>query len=83
MDQRERVVYRLSAAGVDPLEATEAELEEWAMSLVSRLTAESRATEVSHVRGWFRWLYETGRRDSDVSAHLVRYPQGDDGVPAA
>lgn len=76
--QRGRHVHRLIAAGVDPLEATSAELLSWAIGMVGRMSIESRATEISHCRGWFVWLSDAGWRADNAAAGLVR-PK----VPAA
>lgn len=75
-------IQRLAAA-VDPLAATADDLELWLAHLVDLRTGEpvkrsSRATYRSHLRAWYSWLVESGRRDDDPSTTLpsAKAPRG-------
>ena len=76
-------IRRLKLAGVDPLAATGAELEQWLAARTAPETGEpikrsSRATYRSHLRAWFGWLVESGRREDDPSLKLpsAKAPRG-------
>ena len=80
---RAGTIMRLRAGGVEPLEASADELERWMANLVDAATGEpvkrsSKATYRSHLRAWFLWLVESGRREDDPSAQLptAKAPRG-------
>lgn len=68
--QRRRVIVRFRChTGVHPIDATRDDVDRW----WSRpLAPESRACELSHLRGFYRWAARTGRRDDDPTDHLER-----------
>ena len=72
---REATILRL-AEGSDLLTVTREDLIEWLASL--DIAKSSRATYRAHLRVWFGWLAETGRRDDNPAASLpaVRAPRG-------
>ena len=72
---REATILRLSE-GADLLTVTREDLIEWLASL--DIAKSSRATYRAHLRVWFGWLAETGRRDDNPAASLpaVRAPRG-------
>jgi len=55
---------------VGPLTATVDELDEWHYELPQH--PEARATEISHVRQWLRWLADTRRRGDNPAVTLTR-----------
>lgn len=73
IDQRQRAITRLRRAlPVDPLVATPADLTDWYAALTDRVTPEARATELSHVRQFYRWLQREGHRADDPTVRLDR-----------
>jgi integrase len=69
--QRRRVLARLRAwAGADPIGLDRAQVAAW---LASRdLAPESRSTELSHLRGFYRWAAFEGHIPVDPTAMLPR-----------
>jgi integrase len=72
---REATILRLSE-GSDLLTVTREDLIEWLASL--DIAKSSRATYRAHLRVWFGWLAETGRREDNPASSLpaVRAPRG-------
>lgn len=69
IEQRRRALGRLSRA-MDLETATTEAIEDW---LDARdLTAGGRATEISHLRGFYRWAVAEGRLEHDPTIKLVR-----------
>lgn len=68
---RHRAIVRLARAlGHDPADATADQLDAWYSAL--DLQPESRATELAHVRGLYRWAILTGHRTDDPTGRLIR-----------
>ena len=67
---------RIAASGIDPLNATPDELLRWMAGM--DLQRSSKATYRSHLRAWYSWLAESGRREDDPSALLpsAKAPRG-------
>jgi len=76
---RGRAVVRLQAAGLDVLAARPSELTDWSIDL-SPKEPESRASDISHVRSWFKWLVADGWLTANPAALLDR-PRVGKGVP--
>lgn len=78
---RSDTIRRLARV-VAPLDAGEDDLIEWLAGLVDRdgepLARSSKATYRAHLRAFYGWLHETGRRDGDPSAALpsAKAPRG-------
>lgn len=70
--QRGRALVRYVTEVGRPLEATKTDVDRWWSLLGSRVLPESRATELSHVRGFYRWAILEGLVDADPTAHLQR-----------
>jgi site-specific recombinase XerC len=70
VEQRRRCLARLARRHPDLARVTTDELEEWLDGRA--LGAEARATEISHVRGFYRWCVETGRLEVSPAERLVR-----------
>jgi integrase/recombinase XerC len=69
IQQRRRALIRL-ARSLDPARVTTEELEGW---LEDRdLQPEGRSTEISHLRGFYRWAVMEGRLAKDPTLRLVR-----------
>ena len=62
----------------DPLTVADDDLMGWMAAL--ELSRSSKATYRSHLRAWFGWLVESGRRDDDPSARLPT-PKAPRGLP--
>lgn len=80
---RRGTVRRLVLDGLDPMGASEGELEAWLANLTDTRTGEpvkrsSLATYRAHLRAWYGWLAESGRREDDPSLTLpsARAPRG-------
>lgn len=73
---RAGTIRMLARAGIDPLDATRDELIDWLAALPVQRS--SRATYRTHLRTWFAWLVEDGRRVDDPAARLPksRVPRG-------
>lgn len=84
IEARVGTLLRLSAAVLDPLEATGPELVSWLAGLVdvdgNPLKRSSKSTYRSHLRSFYQWLVLDGRRADDPSLHLPR-PRAPRGVP--
>jgi integrase/recombinase XerD len=82
IDGRAGAIRRLARDGLDPMTATRDELTEWLATLVGRdgapILRSSRATYRSHLRAWFAWLVESGRREDNPAESLptARVPRG-------
>lgn len=83
LDSRRGTILRLEADGIDPMRATDSELETWLATLLDPRTGEplmrsSKATYRAQLRAWFGWLVESGRREDDPSASLpsAKAPRG-------
>lgn len=60
--------------GAGPVGGSRQDIEEWtAQRRMAGVCARTVRTDLSHLRGWYRWLLETGRRGDDPTA-LVRAP---------
>ncbi len=75
IEQRARTLQRLIRTGVDPATATTSQLQ----TFLGRPQADGRplspasiVAELSHLRGFYRWLVETERRDDDPTVRIVR-----------
>lgn len=67
--QRRRTLMRLGRTH-DLTRVSTEEIEDW---LDGRdIEAEGRATEISHLRGFYRWAHSEGRMDHDPTIRLVR-----------
>jgi integrase/recombinase XerD len=71
IDQRRRALHRLAVYlnGIPLLAVTPGELEGF---LDRDLTPEARATEISHLRGYYRWAVEVGLIDVNPSRRVAR-----------
>lgn len=74
IEQRGRALTRLGRwAGTEHVELlTENQLTDWYVALADRVEPESRATELSHIRQFYRWLQRERLRDDDPSVRLER-----------
>lgn len=74
IEQRRRALTRLECAlAPTPLiDATERQLADWYAALADVVQPESRATELSHVRQFYRWCVLDGRRADDPTRRLMR-----------
>lgn len=73
MERRRVTILRLARHGNLPLEILSAEqLADWYRGLGDRLNAGSRATELSHVVAYYRWLVRAHHRLDDPTAELDR-----------
>lgn len=73
--QRRYALGRLSrfmGPEVDLLTLTESDLDTWYTEYCGPLMPESRATELSHVRSFYRWCVAEGILDADPTRRLVR-----------
>jgi integrase/recombinase XerC len=71
--QRRRTLARLARhLGHDPDTATAAELASWHHDLTATVGATARASYLSHVRSYYRWLLDEGARIDDPTVRLVR-----------
>lgn len=80
---RHGTVRRLIIDGIDPVAATYEDLERWMAELVDARTGQplsrsSKATYRSHLRAWFAWLVESGRRADNPADRLptAKAPRG-------
>lgn len=73
---RNGTILKLQREGVDPLTALDDELVEWLASLP--IAKSSKATYRAHLRAWYGWLAESGRREDDPSLRLpsAKAPRG-------
>jgi integrase/recombinase XerD len=82
LSSRRGTIRRLALDGLDPLAATADELETWLALLEGPdgmpLLRSSKATYRAHLRAWFGWLVESGRREDDPSVNLpsAKAPRG-------
>ena len=83
LSARRATIWRLRIDKIDPLTATSDELERWMAGLIDPRTGEqlarsSKATYRSHLRAWFAWLVESGRRDDNPADRLptTKAPRG-------
>lgn len=69
IQQRRRALVRLSRV-LELESVTTCELEDWLDS--RNIGPEARATEISHLRGFYKWAVSEGRLDQDPTLKLVR-----------
>lgn len=83
IDARRATVERL-ARRVSPMEAAPSQLELWLATLVGAdsepVKRSSKATYRAHLRAFYSWLVESGRRDDDPAAGLPS-PRPGRGLP--
>lgn len=84
IDGRLGTIMRLARDGVDPLTADRDELIGWMAGLVTAdgepVKRSSRATYRAHLRAFYSWLVESGRREDNPSADLPS-PKPGRGLP--
>lgn len=70
--QRSRALTRYTAVTGDPLTVTPEAAAAWWEALSARVLPESRASDLSHVRGFYRWALQEELLEVDPTVRLAR-----------
>jgi integrase/recombinase XerC len=81
VSQRRYALLRFERAldGLDPLKATDADLERWAHS-IERLASNTRSTEIGHIAQFYKWTVKRHLIARDPTLELMR-PRRKKGLP--